>query len=126
VSSGKLSLDPSLDEASEITLVDLSPQALHQRLAEGKVYVPSQAQAATTNFLKTEKFNTLREMALRLTTAHVKPEFAFAYAGQGPFRTDEKRERILVAVGITPFSESLIRMTAAGGDAGCFLDCSSC
>ena len=103
--------DTILDEASEITLVDLSPQALHQRLAEGKVYVPSQAQAATTNFFKTENLTALREMALRLTTAHVNRNLRSLMLAKGLSGPTKSGERILVAVGITPFSESLIRMT---------------
>jgi len=103
--------DTILDEASEITLVDLSPQALHQRLAEGKVYVPTQAQAATTNFFKTENLTALREMALRLTTAHVNRNLRSLMLAKGLSGPTKSGERILVAVGITPFSESLIRMT---------------
>ncbi len=103
--------DTILDEASEITLVDLSPQALHQRLAEGKVYVPDQAQAATTNFFKTENLTALREMALRLTTAHVNRNLRSLMLAKGLSGPTRSGERILVAVGITPFSESLIRMT---------------
>jgi len=101
--------DTILDEASEITLVDLSPQALHQRLAEGKVYVPTQAQAATTNFFKTENLTALREMALRLTTAHVNRNLRSLMLAKGLSGPTKSGERILVAVGITPFSESLIR-----------------
>jgi len=103
--------DTILDEASEITLVDLSPQALHQRLAEGKVYVPAQAQAATANFFKTENLTALREMALRLTTAHVNRNLRSLMLAKGLSGPTKSGERILVAVGITPFSESLIRMT---------------
>jgi len=103
--------DTILDEASEITLVDLSPQALHQRLAEGKVYVPTQAQAATTNFFKTENLTALREMALRLTTAHVNRNLRSLMSAKGLVGPTKSGERILVAVGITPFSESLIRMS---------------
>ncbi len=103
--------DTILDEASEITLVDISPQALHQRLAEGKVYVPDQARAATTNFFKTENLTALREMALRLTTAHVNRNLRSLMSAKGLSGPTRSGERILVAVGITPFSESLIRMT---------------
>src|SRR5271163_3099341 len=103
--------DTILDEASEITLVDLSPQALHQRMAEGKVYVPAQAQAATNNFFKTENLTALREMALRLTTAHVNRNLRSLMLAKGLSGPTRSGERILVAVGITPFSESLIRMT---------------
>ena len=103
--------DTILDEASEITLVDLSPQALHQRLAEGKVYVPDQAKAATSNFFKTENLTALREMALRLTTAHVNRNLRSLMLAKGLSGPTKSGERILVAVGITPFSESLIRMS---------------
>jgi two-component system sensor histidine kinase KdpD len=103
--------DTILDEASEITLVDLSPQALHQRLAEGKVYVPAQAQAAATNFFKTENLTALREMALRLTTAHVNRNLRSLMSAKGLSGPTRSGERILVAVGVTPFSESLIRMS---------------
>lgn len=103
--------DTIIDEAFEITLVDLSPQSLRQRLAEGKVYVPDKAKAAAVNFFKTENLTALREMALRLTAAHVNRNLRSLMAAKGiagPFKTGE---RILVAVGSTPFSESLIRMT---------------
>jgi len=111
VSVGETVPDTILDEASEITLVDLSPQALHQRLAEGKVYVPDQARAATANFFKTENLTALREMALRLTTAHVNRNLRSLMLARGISGPTKSGERILVAVGITPFSESLIRMT---------------
>src|SRR5580698_1183172 len=111
VAVGETVPDTILDEASEITLVDLSPQALHQRLAEGKVYVPDQARAATSNFFKTENLTALREMALRLTTAHVNRNLRSLMLAKGLSGPTRSGERILVAVGITPFSESLIRMS---------------
>jgi two-component system, OmpR family, sensor histidine kinase KdpD len=103
--------DTILDEASEITLVDISPQSLHQRMAEGKVYVPDQVQAATNNFFKTENLTALREMALRLTTAHVNRNLRSLMLAKGLSGPTKSGERILVAVGVTPFSESLIRMS---------------
>ncbi|MBP6343985.1 MAG: sensor histidine kinase KdpD [Candidatus Omnitrophica bacterium] len=103
--------DTILDEAFEITLVDLSPQALRQRLAEGKVYIPDQAQAAATNFFKTENLTALREMALRLTADHVNRNLRSLMSSKGIAGPFKSGERILVAVGATPFSESLIRMT---------------
>lgn len=111
IAVGETVPDTILDEASEITLVDLSPQALHQRLAEGKVYVPDQAQAAAVNFFKTENLTALREMALRLTTAHVNRNLRSLMLAKGLSGPTRSGERILVAVGITPFSESLIRMS---------------
>ncbi len=111
VAVGETVPDTILDEASEITLVDLSPQALLQRMAEGKVYIPDQAKTAATNFFRTENLTALREMALRLTTAHVNRNLRSLMSAKGLSGPTKSGERILVAVGITPFSESLIRMT---------------
>jgi len=111
ITVGETVPDTILDEAFEITLVDLSPQALRQRLAEGKVYMPQQAQAAAVNFFKTENLTALREMALRLTAAHVNRNLRSLMAAKGIAGPFKSGERILVAVGATPFSESLIRMT---------------
>ena len=44
--------DALLERADEIELVDLSPDELLERLAEGKVYVPDQAQRAVQNFFQ--------------------------------------------------------------------------
>ena len=44
--------DRILDEAAEVELVDLSPDELLQRLREGKVYVPEQAQRAIQRFFR--------------------------------------------------------------------------
>jgi len=104
--------DTILDEAFEIALVDLSPQALRKRLAEGKVYAPDLVRsAAADNFFKTENLTALREMALRLTAEHVNRHLRSLMAAKGIAGPYQSGERILVAVGATPFSESLIRMT---------------
>ena len=112
IAVGETVPDTILDEAFEITLVDLSPQALRKRLAEGKVYVPDQVRStAADSFFKTENLTALREMALRLTAAHVNRHLRSLMASKGIVGPHQSGERILVAVGATPFSESLIRMT---------------
>ncbi len=111
ITVGETVPDTVLDEAFEITLVDLSPQALRQRLAEGKVYLPEQAKAAAVNFFKVENLTALRGMALRLTAAHVNRNLRSLMSAKGIAGPFKSGERILVAVGATPFSESLIRMT---------------
>ncbi|MBF0479398.1 MAG: sensor histidine kinase KdpD [Candidatus Omnitrophica bacterium] len=104
--------DTILDEAFEITLVDLSPQSLRKRLTEGKVYLPDQVRsAAADNFFKTENLTALREMSLRLTAEHVNRHLRSLMAAKGMVGPHRSGERILVAFGATPFSESLIRMT---------------
>src|SRR5262249_12818002 len=44
--------DSIVDRAAEIELVDLPPDELLQRLKEGKVYVPAQAERALESFFK--------------------------------------------------------------------------
>src|SRR5262249_46251655 len=44
--------DRVLDEADEVVLVDLTPEALQQRLEAGKVYAKERADVALINFFK--------------------------------------------------------------------------
>jgi two-component system sensor histidine kinase KdpD len=57
--------DRILDEADEVVLVDLAPEALQQRLEAGKVYSKERAQVALVNFFRHENLSALRELALR-------------------------------------------------------------
>jgi two-component system sensor histidine kinase KdpD len=103
--------DSVLDRADDIELVDLSPEELLDRLAEGKVYVPAQASRAAQNFFTRGNLLSLRELALRRTAERVDAEVLRYRREQGistPWRT---RERILVCVGPGPGSERLIRAT---------------
>ena len=63
--------DSLLDLADDMELIDLSPEDLRKRLAEGKVYTPERADVAARNFFRTGNLTALREMALRLTAEHV-------------------------------------------------------
>ena len=57
--------DAVLTAADEVVLIDLTPQALIQRLREGKVYPHERIDAALNNFFKIENLEALREVALR-------------------------------------------------------------
>ena len=59
------------DRADEIELVDLTPDDLIQRLKEGKVYVPEQAERALEHFFSPGNLTALRELALRRTAERV-------------------------------------------------------
>jgi len=103
--------DSLLDEADEITLIDLSPEQLRQRLEEGKVYSGERAVTAADHFFREENLTALREMALRLTAERVNQdlrEIMTEQRIQGPWKSGEC---LMAAVGPTPFSESLIRWT---------------
>jgi two-component system sensor histidine kinase KdpD len=103
--------DSIIDLADEIELIDLSPEDLRKRLAEGKVYVPDKVETAANNFFRIGNLTALREMALRLTAERVDHQlqnYMRIKRIAGPWKSSE---RLLVAVGPSPFSEQLIRWT---------------
>jgi two-component system sensor histidine kinase KdpD len=103
--------DSLLDFADEIELIDLSPADLRKRLVEGKVYTPERIEVAANNFFRIGNLTALREMALRLTAEHVDhklQDYMQLKQIAGPWKSGE---RLMVAVGPSPFSERLIRWT---------------
>ncbi len=103
--------DAVLERADEIELIDISPEELLERLAEGKVYVPEQAQRAVQSFFQRGNLLALRELALRRTAERVDVD-VLAYRKEHGIRTAwPATERILVAIGASPGSERLIRAT---------------
>lgn len=101
--------DSVLDEA-EFELVDLPPADLRRRLAEGKVYAPERAGLAAGNFFREANLTALRELALRLAAEHAGAEtrefHRAAPAGTGPWKAGD---RLLVAVGPSPYAPGLLR-----------------
>src|ERR1035438_1636970 len=63
--------DSVFDRANAIELVDLTPDDLIQRLKEGKVYVPKQAERALEHYFSPSNLTALRELALRRTADRV-------------------------------------------------------
>ena len=103
--------DSILDAADEIVLIDLTPEQLRTRLAEGKVYLGDRAAAAADNFFRESNLTALREMSLRLVAEHVDRDLRDIMQEQriaGPWKSGD---RLLVAVRGSSFSEKLIRYT---------------
>jgi len=102
--------DRFIEEASQIQLVDIPPEELIQRLKDGKVYVPGQAEEAMRRFFRPGNINALRELALRYTAKRVDRQVE-SYMRQhgiaGPWPTGE---RVMVCVSPSPFSARLIRI----------------
>lgn len=63
--------DRVLLEADQIVNVDLTPEDLHRRLREGKVYPQERAQVALKHFFTTSNLQQLRELTLRETAAQI-------------------------------------------------------
>jgi two-component system sensor histidine kinase KdpD len=103
--------DSVFDIADQVVLIDLSPEELLKRLAEGKVYLGDRAQAAMENFFKKSTLTALREMALRHTALLVTHQLA-GYAQEPSEKAAAfSGERLLVAISPSPNSAHLIRWT---------------
>jgi two-component system sensor histidine kinase KdpD len=107
--------DSVLKAADEIVLIDLTPQALIQRLREGKVYPPERVPAALNNFFKLENLSALREVALRQVAEDVESKRLVrnivgtreeAVASGAPKAVGE---RLLALAAARPSSQRLVR-----------------
>ncbi len=63
--------DSVLTSADEVVLLDLTPEALIERLRAGKIYPAERIEASLNNFFKIESLQTLRELALRQVAEEV-------------------------------------------------------
>jgi two-component system, OmpR family, sensor histidine kinase KdpD len=101
--------DAVFDRADAVELVDLTPDDLIQRLKEGKVYVPRQAERALQHFFSSANLTALRELALRRTAERVDEQLLTemqSRAIQGPWAAGE---RILVCISEDPRCAGLVR-----------------
>ncbi len=101
--------DSVFDRADDVEIVDLTPEDLLQRLKEGKVYVPEQAERAVRHYFMPGNLTALRELALRRTAQRVDEQmvnYMRAHAIQGPW---EASERVLVSVSARPGAAALVR-----------------
>ncbi len=93
--------------AHEVKLIDVTPEALQQRLKDGKIYTEDKVQRALDNFFQMGNLAALRELALLEVADDVDQRLDREREKKD---IDEmKSERILVAVNHRPHSEKLIR-----------------
>lgn len=104
--------DHVFDQADEVVLVDLPPDELLQRLQEGKVYLPKQAESAITNFFRKGNLIALRELALRRTADRVDSDM-LAYRHQSAVETIwPTKTALLVCISSGIGAERLVRTGA--------------
>ena len=103
--------DSVLDLADELELLDLTPETLRERLRDGKVYLAERAATAQENFFRESNLTALRELALRYTAERVDRQLRQLRAGTALQTVWRSGERLLVAVGPSPFSTQLVRWT---------------
>ncbi len=105
-----------IDAADEVVLVDLTAEALQNRLQRGAVYTTDKAKKAMENFFTETNLTALREMALRHTAHEVEGRLSDLSTPARRARTARpgaespaRHERILVCLTERPSTAVLIR-----------------
>jgi two-component system sensor histidine kinase KdpD len=101
--------DSVIDAASNLELIDLPPEELLNRLKEGKVYVPDQAQRAIDQFFRKGNLTALRELTMRRAAERVDDQmrdYMQTQAIPGPWPASE---RLLVCISPGALGDRLIR-----------------
>ncbi|WP_109478551.1 DUF4118 domain-containing protein [Paraburkholderia sp. C35] len=104
--------DRVFDRADEVTLVDLPAEELLDRMRDGKVYMPQQAERAVRNFFRKGNLIALRELALRRTADRVDAQMREYRADRSIQRIWQARERLLVCIGPGAEAPLLVRAAA--------------
>lgn len=101
--------DEVFETADEIELVDITPDELLERFAEGKIYTPERSQEAVRNFFRKGNITALREMSLRIVADRVDKQLK-NYMQQkripGPWKSGM---HLLAVIGSSPQSAKLMR-----------------
>ena len=105
--------DSVLDEADEVVLVDLTPEALQQRLLAGKVYRPERVETALQNFFRLDNLAALRELVLRELAEDVEAKRHTVVLD--PLSQQAVAERLLVLVTPEPRSQRVLRRAFRSG-----------
>jgi two-component system, OmpR family, sensor histidine kinase KdpD len=109
--------DQVLGRADEIVLIDVSPEALLDRLRAGKVYPPARIDAALNNFFRIENLAALREVALRQVAEEVEAKRIVTEVQSRPPRDElvadsapqAVGERLMALVEPYPGAQRLVR-----------------
>lgn len=98
-----------IQSAYEVQLIDLPPDDLLQRLADGKIYIPDQVKAASEHFFKRSNLLALRELALRHTITVADDEMAHYMQQQGLKGPSPASDKVMVCIDTHPSGLHLVR-----------------
>ncbi|MCW2965546.1 MAG: Osmosensitive channel His kinase sensor [Actinomycetia bacterium] len=99
--------DTVLEDADEVVLVDLTPEALQERLRAGKVYSPDRVDVALNNFFRGDRLSALRELALREVAEDVGARRQAMVLD--PLSAKAVAERVLALLTPEPRSQRILR-----------------
>ncbi len=98
--------------ANETVMVDLTPEALQNRLRRGDVYNPDKVDQALKNFFRGGNLIALRELALRQVAEHVDRSLESYMAAKEIEQNWLVRERLAVCISSNPSAQYLIARAA--------------
>ncbi len=104
--------DNVLAAADEVVLVDLTPEALVQRLREGRVYPQERVPTALNSFFRVENLSALREVALRQVAEDVEAKRLVT-----PVEALGTREEALFGDAPQPVAERVLALVRPGESA---------
>ena len=101
--------DSVIDNANEVELVDLTPDALINRLRRGDIYKVEKVPQALSNFFRKGNIVALRELALRKTAEEVDGQFREYEEDDTAVSRLVAQDNILVCITPRPAALKLIR-----------------
>ena len=101
--------DAVLERADEIELIDLTPDELIERLQQGKVYAPDQAQRALRHYFAPGNLSALRELAMRRAADTIDGKVRGHRKAQGEDAPWAAGERLLVCIDEREASPGIVR-----------------
>jgi two-component system sensor histidine kinase KdpD len=96
------------DQAEQVELLDMAPEALIERMTHGDIYPPEQTRRALENFFTIGNLTVLRDLALRSTAAKVENNLD-QYMRSPQIEAVAIGERVMVGVHHRPIGKALIR-----------------
>jgi two-component system sensor histidine kinase KdpD len=104
--------DRILQQADEVVVVDLTPDALQNRMRRGSIYQPEKVPQALKNFFRKGNLNALRELVLRQAAEDVDEDLDAYMKREGIKDNWHTVERLMVCVSSSPNAKKLIRRGA--------------
>jgi two-component system, OmpR family, sensor histidine kinase KdpD len=99
-------------KASQIELIDSSPEQLRRRMLHGNIYPKDKAPEALTHFFRTGNLIALRELALRFVAGGSDEQLLGPLQGHKPQVLWETTERVMLAVTAAKGSDVVLRRAA--------------
>jgi two-component system sensor histidine kinase KdpD len=100
--------DRVFERIRDIRLIDLPVNELLERLNQGKIYVPEQAEQALQRFFNSSNLTALRELAMQTVANYVDNDVRENFAIQGLAQIP-LRNHVLIMIDGNGHSESLVR-----------------